>query len=109
MVLNVSDLWPLSAVELGAMKEGGVYHGVMGRIERFLYRKATACQGQSKEIVDYIKRYEPGKASFLLLEFAASFCFTESNPFFSKAFQDRLCRFAGRGAEYIGVDRVCRF
>ena len=47
------------------MKEGGVYHGVMGRIERFLYRKATACQGQSKEIVDYIKRYEPGKASFL--------------------------------------------
>lgn len=56
VVLNVSDLWPLSAVELGAMKEGGVYHGVMGRIERFLYRKATACQGQSKEIVDYIKR-----------------------------------------------------
>lgn len=65
VVLNVSDLWPLSAVELGAMKEGGVYHRVMGRIERFLYRKATACQGQSKEIVDYIKRYEPGKASFL--------------------------------------------
>ena len=48
VVLNVSDLWPLSAVELGAMKEGGVYHRVMGRIERFLYRKATACQGQSK-------------------------------------------------------------
>lgn len=65
VVLNVSDLWPLSAVELGAMRECGVYHKVMGRIERFLYRKATAFQGQSKEIIDYIKQYEPDKVSFL--------------------------------------------
>lgn len=65
VVLNVSDLWPLSAIELGAMREGSVYHKVMGGIERFLYRKTTAYQGQSKEIVDYIKQYEPDKASFL--------------------------------------------
>lgn len=65
VVLNVSDLWPLSAVELGAIKEGSIYHRVIGCIERFLYCKATAYQGQSKEIVDYIKQYEPDKTSFL--------------------------------------------
>ena len=87
VVLNVSDLWPLSAVELGAMKEGGVYHGVMGRIERFLYRKATACQGQSKEIVDYIKRYEPGKASFLYRNLQHRFVLPNHPPSSRKPFR----------------------
>ena len=87
VVLNVSDLWPLSAVELGAMKEGGVYHGVMGRIERFLYRKATACQGQSKEIVDYIKRYEPGKASFLYRNLQHRFVLPNQPPSSRKPFR----------------------
>lgn len=87
VVLNVSDLWPLSAVELGAMKEGGVYHRVMGRIERFLYRKATACQGQSKEIVDYIKRYEPGKASFLYRNLQHRFVLPNQPPSSRKPFR----------------------
>ena len=65
VVLNVSDLWPLSAIELGAIKEGSVYHRVMAGIERFLYRQATAYQGQSQEIVDYVQRFVPGKVSFL--------------------------------------------
>lgn len=69
------------------MKEGGVYHGVMGRIERFLYRKATACQGQSKEIVDYIKRYEPGKASFLYRNLQHRFVLPNQTPSSRKPFR----------------------
>lgn len=69
------------------MKEGGVYHGVMGRIERFLYRKATACQGQSKEIVDYIKRYEPGKASFLYRNLQHRFVLPNQPPSSRKPFR----------------------
>lgn len=65
VVLNVSDLWPLSAIELGAIKEGSVYHKFMAHIERFLYRKATTYQGQSQEIIDHIKLFVPEKKYFL--------------------------------------------
>ena len=65
VLLNVSDLWPLSAVELGAVKEGSTYYRVMAGIERFLYRKATAYQGQSQEIVEHVRLYVPEKQSFL--------------------------------------------
>lgn len=53
-ILNVSDLWPLSAYRLGAIKEGYTYRRLLG-LERFLYRKADLCLGQSQEIVDHIK------------------------------------------------------
>lgn len=87
VVLNVSDLWPLSAIELGAMREGSIYHRVMGRIERFLYRKSTACQGQSKEIIDYIEQYEPGKASFLYRNLQHSFALPEQISFPKRPFK----------------------
>lgn len=64
-VLNVSDLWPLSAVELGAVREGGLSHRVLAWMERFVYRHATMYQGQSKEIMAHIKGFEPHKKSFL--------------------------------------------
>lgn len=64
-VLNVSDLWPLSAIELGAMKEGGVYHKVMAWMERFIYRHSTMYQGQSNEIIRHIREFEPNKKHFL--------------------------------------------
>jgi len=55
-VLNISDLWPLSAGELGAIRPGGIIYRILESLERFLYRHAYACTGQSQEIVDYIER-----------------------------------------------------
>lgn len=59
-IFNVSDLWPLSAKELGALSEGFVYN-VLAKIEHFLYRKADLCMGQSEEIVQYIESHGAGK------------------------------------------------
>lgn len=56
MVLNVSDLWPLSAKELGAMSDGLLYRQ-LEKLEIFLYKKSFFCMGQSQEIVDYIKNH----------------------------------------------------
>lgn len=64
-ILNVSDLWPLSAVELGFMREGSFSHKLMSRIERFMYRNADAVMGQSSEIVEHVLRMFPTKHTFL--------------------------------------------
>jgi glycosyltransferase involved in cell wall biosynthesis len=60
LILNISDLWPLSAKELGAIKDGGLYT-ILVRLETFLYKKASICTGQSQEIVEYIEKTIPGK------------------------------------------------
>ncbi len=64
-VLNVSDLWPTSAVELGAVKEGSTNYKVLKWMENFVYKKASAYQGQSKEIVDHIEQFGYHKPHFL--------------------------------------------
>ena len=57
LVLNVSDLWPLSAKELGAMSENGLPYRFLEKLEHLLYKKSFFCMGQSQEIVDYIKEH----------------------------------------------------
>lgn len=64
-ILNISDLWPMSAVELGFMREGSLSHKVMSRIERFMYRNADAVMGQSNEIVEHVLGMFPDKRTFL--------------------------------------------
>ncbi len=64
-ILNVSDLWPLSAVELGAVSEKSIMHKFMLCLERFNYRTATAFQCQSNEIIKHIKNFQPQKQYFL--------------------------------------------
>lgn len=52
-VLNISDLWPLSAKELGAISDGKLYH-LIEKLESYVYRKSFIATGQSQEITDYI-------------------------------------------------------
>lgn len=54
--LNVSDLWPKSAVELGVLKEGK-FHDVLHWLERFIYRNSGAFLCQSDEIKAHISEY----------------------------------------------------
>lgn len=64
-VVNVSDLWPLSAVELGAMRQGSRIHRLFGWMERYVYRHADGFMGQSVEILDHIGKYRPDAGRFL--------------------------------------------
>jgi len=54
-IMNVSDVWPLSAKELGVINDGALYKWLES-FEKFLYRKSYLCSGQSEEIVSHIKQ-----------------------------------------------------
>lgn len=60
-VLNVSDLWPQSAVEMGVVKPG-LATRLAERLELSLYHKAAGVTGQSEEIVESVKARSPGTA-----------------------------------------------
>ena len=61
-VLNISDLWPISAVDMGVMKEGSAPYKFMYGCEKYLYRKSDAVFGQSNEILEHVAQFEnPGK------------------------------------------------
>ena len=65
VVLNVSDLWPLTAVELNAMREGGLAHKIFSKIERTIYRISDGILGQSKEILEHISGFSSSDKKFL--------------------------------------------
>lgn len=65
IILNVSDLWPIAAIELGVLKKNSISHKFLLFIERFIYKKATHIFGQSNEIIAHIHSVFPEKKCFL--------------------------------------------
>ena len=69
IILNVSDLWPLAAIELKALKENSFSHKLSLFFERFIYKKSSVIIGQSDEILTHIKSMFPKKNCFLYRNF----------------------------------------
>lgn len=53
-VINVSDIWPLTAVDMGAMKEGSRSYRFMQWCEHYMYKKCDGVLGQSEEILNHV-------------------------------------------------------
>lgn len=66
LIMNVSDLWPESAVRLGVVRDGSFVHRASAALERWCYRRAWMITGQSREIVGDIERRMPGRRTYHL-------------------------------------------
>ncbi|QRM88734.1 glycosyltransferase [Lacinutrix sp. WUR7] len=64
LILNVSDLWPIAGLELGAFKKNFSYK-MLEKIERFNYNKADLVLGQSEEILTHVTSLFPEKETLL--------------------------------------------
>ena len=56
VVLNVSDIWPLTAVELGVMRRKSISFKLFSGIENIMYRFSDAMIGQSDETCSYLNQ-----------------------------------------------------
>ena len=68
LILNVSDLWPIAGLELGAFKRNMSYR-LLEKIEHFNYKKADLVFGQSEEILEHVTSIFPKKETILYRNF----------------------------------------
>lgn len=68
LILNVSDLWPIAGLELGAFKKNFSY-SVLEKIEHFNYKHADLVLGQSNEILTHVLSLFPEKKTILYRNF----------------------------------------
>ncbi len=64
VITNVSDIWPMSALELGAISKSWFY-SLLERIESYVYRHSDAIMTQSNEIRQHVLDRCPDKKAFL--------------------------------------------
>ncbi|MDO5978834.1 glycosyltransferase family 4 protein [Flavivirga spongiicola] len=64
LILNISDLWPIAGLELGAFKKNLSYN-LLEKIEYFNYKHADLILGQSNEILNHVRSLFPKKGTFL--------------------------------------------
>lgn len=106
IILNISDLWPLAAIELKAVKAGSFSHKVSLFMERFIYKKATVIIGQSEEILTHVKMLFPVKKAFLYRNFPDH----QSDVFTLKTIENEPIKlfFAGLLGIAQGVSELCK-
>lgn len=68
LIVNISDLWPLAGLELGAFKRNLPYK-CLEKIESIIYQKADLILGQSEEIITHIHQNSTPKKTFLYRNF----------------------------------------
>jgi glycosyltransferase involved in cell wall biosynthesis len=79
LIFNVADIWPESAVRVGAIRQDSWAHLFGLRLERFCYRHAWLVTGQSKSILHDIERRFPHQSTRLLSNGADTTVFRPQN------------------------------
>ncbi len=79
LIMNISDLWPESAVQLGMIRKGPAL-SFLEWFEKLLYKKSVLVSCQTEGIVDGVKKRHPGARTFLFPNGVDLEMFTPSKP-----------------------------
>lgn len=104
-ILNVSDLWPIAGLELGAFKKNFTYK-LLEKIERFNYKNADLLLGQSQEILTHINSLFPEKETFLYRSYT-NFKLPEIKPEFEPSEKIKIV-YAGLLGVAQGIYKLCK-
>lgn len=69
IILNISDLWPMAAIELNALKKDSFSHKFSLFLENYIYKKAILILGQSNEIITHVHTLFSDKKCYLYRNF----------------------------------------
>ena len=105
LILNVSDLWPIAGLELGALKKNYSYK-LLEKIEHFNYKKENLVLGQSEEILTHITKLFPEKETFLYRNYP-NFEAPQLKPIQSSSNQIKLV-YAGLLGVAQGIYKLCQ-
>lgn len=111
LILNVSDIWPESAVHLGIVKRGGLAHRIGLLVEGFLYRKSWLVSCQSRGIMNDILGRFPDIHTYHLSNGADVTRFTLPSPAYdarvrAEANGEFVALYAGLHGVAQGLDQV---
>ena len=79
VITNVSDVWPLSGLELGAIRKGWFY-AILEWVERCVYRFSDAIVTQSEETRQHVLARTQGKKTFLYRNLLRTSEFSDKFP-----------------------------
>jgi glycosyltransferase involved in cell wall biosynthesis len=58
-ILEIRDIWPLSAMQLGGYRPSHPFMWLLGKLERFGYREADVIVGTMPNLIEHVKEVEP--------------------------------------------------
>lgn len=102
VISNISDVWPLTALELGVIKKGAIY-SFFEVAEKWIYRISDAFMTQSEESLEHINKFND----------KPKFCYSNlslPSPFKGPAYQKDGIKivYAGLLGLAQGVNNICR-
>jgi len=103
VITNISDIWPLTALELGAMKKG-FFYSFFAWIEKLMYRYSHYFMVQSGETQAYMEE-RSSKPVFLYRNLAPPSAFIHQNPTFDGK---KKIVYAGLLGLAQGVAKICK-
>ena len=105
VLLNVSDIWPLTAAELGVMRIESLSYKFFSKIESLMYRLSDSLIAQSNETFEYLSK-KTNKSVFLYRNLTKPY-FNKSKNIISNNSKKKIV-YAGLLGLAQGVFKICK-